>query len=418
MFFGGDPFEHFGQAGGGSYRGSGRDVDTTKLYETLGVPKDADERTIKKSYRKLAAKHHPDKGGDADKFKEISAAYEILSDKEQRAKYDKYGLEGVSDEGHGHPGGDDLFNMFFGGGGGRRGSGRRKGPNVTHKLNVSLEDLYNGKTVKMAVKRKVIIGDAKTCTKCRGQGAVLEMRQIGPGMISQMQRTCSECSGQGHIAKTKQEKKVLEVHIDKGMRNNEKVVFREMADEYPNMQTGDIQFVVQEKEHDLFTRKGADLLLVKELSLNEALCGFKFIITHLDKRKVCIQSKPGEIIKAKSSDNVNPFVKMVPDEGMPSRGNPFVKGNLYVLFKIKFPEDGEFSTKITSILKKTLPNPNNDGVDGIIAELKGEEEYGPEVVHLNHGSLKHYGHGGAATHNSTYDSDDDQDGQPVSCQQS
>jgi len=274
MFFGGDPFEHFAQGGGGPQRGGGRDVDTTKLYETLGVPKDADEKTIKKSYRKLAGKHHPDKGGDADKFKEISAAYEILSDKEQRAKYDKYGLEGVSEDGH-PGGGDDIFNMFFGGGGRRGSAGKRKGPNVTHKLNVSLEDLYNGKTVKMAVKRKIIIGDAKTCTTCRGQGVVLEMRQIGPGMISQVQRTCSACNGQGYIAKTKQEKKVLEVHIDKGMKNNEKVVFREMADEHHNMETGDVQFIVQEKEHDLFTRKGADLLLVKELSLNQALCGFK-----------------------------------------------------------------------------------------------------------------------------------------------
>merc|ERR1712232_704566 len=132
MFFGGDPFEHFANGGGGghSFRGGGmpaQDVDTTKLYETLGISKDADEKTIKKSFRKLAAKHHPDKGGDAEKFKEISAAYEILSDEEKRAKYDKYGLEGVADDGHGGGGNEDLFNMFFGGGG-RRGSssGRRK----------------------------------------------------------------------------------------------------------------------------------------------------------------------------------------------------------------------------------------------------------------------------------------------------
>jgi DnaJ homolog subfamily A member 2 len=95
--FGGIPFEHFAHGGGG---GGGRgmrqpraDVDTTKLYETLGVEKDCSASDIKKAYRKLSRLHHPDKGGDEHKFKEINAAYEILSDPENRAKYDKYGLE-------------------------------------------------------------------------------------------------------------------------------------------------------------------------------------------------------------------------------------------------------------------------------------------------------------------------------------
>jgi len=437
MFFGGDPFEHFANGGGGghSFRGGGmpaQDVDTTKLYETLGISKDADEKTIKKSYRKLAAKHHPDKGGDADKFKEISAAYEILSDKENRAKYDKYGLDGVNDDGHGGGGGsEDLFNMFFGGGGGRRGgsASRRKGPNVTHQLNVTLDDLYNGKTVKMAVKRKVIKGEAKICPKCKGQGVVMEIRQIGPGMITQMQRQCTNCGGQGYLFDTRIERKAIDVHIDRGMKNNEKVVFRGMADEQPNMETGDVNFVVNEKEHSLFKRKGADLLLVKELSLNQALCGFKFVITHLDKRKVCIQSKPGEIIKALSDDDKSPFVKMIPDEGMPSRGNPFVKGNLYVLFKVNFPNDGDLTPDVCNVLRKVLPSSDDDNNDMDITARKstsskttGDGEYEddePEIVHLNHGSLKQFGHGGAASHNSTYDSDSDGDGaQPVSCQQS
>ncbi len=95
--FGGIPFEHFAHGGGGGGRGSMRqpraDVDTTKLYETLGVEKDCSAADIKKAYRKLSRLHHPDKGGDEHKFKEINAAYEILSDPENRAKYDKYGLE-------------------------------------------------------------------------------------------------------------------------------------------------------------------------------------------------------------------------------------------------------------------------------------------------------------------------------------
>merc|ERR1712003_56457 len=115
----------------------GGNVHTTKLYESLGVPKTADTKEIKRAYRKLAVKHHPDKGGDEQKFKEISAAYEVLSDKEKRAKYDKYGLEALSEEGGGG-GAEDLFSMFFGGGRSRS-SGPKKGESVNHPLKVSLE---------------------------------------------------------------------------------------------------------------------------------------------------------------------------------------------------------------------------------------------------------------------------------------
>jgi len=276
--FGGIPFEHFAQGGGmpGGMGGmpGGEDVDTTKLYETLEVDKDADAKEIKKAYRRLSRTHHPDKGGDEHKFKEINAAYEILSDEDKRKAYDKYGLEGVDDGGAAAHGGEDLFSMFFGGGGRRASRGPRKGPSVNHPLKVSLEDLYNGKTVKLAINRKVIVGDVNECKKCHGQGATMEMRQIGPGMITQVQRPCEACQGQGNTAETKQERKVLEVHIDKGATHNQRITFRGMADEIPNMETGDINFIVQEKDHDLFKRKGADLLVTKDLSLKQALCGF------------------------------------------------------------------------------------------------------------------------------------------------
>jgi len=419
--FGGIPFEHFAQGGGfpggsGGFPGGApkEDIDTQKLYDTLGVSKNADDKEIRKAYRKLAVKHHPDKGGDEKQFKEISAAYEILSDKESREKYDKYGLEGVADENVSGHGMNDLFSMFFGGqggGGGRKGGGKRKGPSVNHPLKVSLEDLYNGKTVKLAVNRKVIEGEASTCAKCRGQGAVMEIRQIGPGMISQVQRACDECAGQGYSATMKSERKVLEVHVEKGMKHNEKISFREMGDETPNMETGDVNFIIQEKEHSLFKRKGADLLLVKELSLNQALCGFKFLVKQLDGRQLCIESKAGEVIKPEG-DGQNPFVKVVPDEGMPSRGNPFVKGNLYVLFRVKFPEDGELSDKCLETLKKVLPDPDMDIV---------VDENEVDVVDLKHANVKDFGRGGAAhTNDSAYDSDDEEGGggRPVQCQQS
>jgi len=391
---------------GGGRRGPSRDVDTTKLYETLGVEKTADAKEIKKAYRKLAVKHHPDKGGDEQKFKEISAAYEVLSDEEKRAEYDKYGLEGLESEGGGGRSPDDIFSMFFGGGGGRR-SGPRKGESINHPIKVSLEDLYNGKTVKLAINRQVIIGDATMCEACDGQGAVMELRQIALGMVQQVQRKCPSCTD-GYKCKTKKERKVLEVHVEKGMKNGQKIQFRGMADEKPNMEPGDINFIVQEKEHDLFKRKGADLLITKTLSLNEALCGFEWSLKHLDNREIVIKSRPGEVIKPETVGG-QPFVKIVSGEGMPSKGNPFVKGNLYVLFRVEFPTDGELDEATVATLKKTLPDPSMP-VD--------YDEDEAEVCHLDAADVKNFGKGGAETHNDAYDSDDEDGQQNVECRQS
>jgi DnaJ family protein A protein 2 len=375
------------------------------------VSKTAEQNEIKKAYRKLAVKHHPDKGGDETKFKEISAAYEILSDPEKRSKYDKFGLDGISDDGGGGGGrsADDIFSMFFGGGSSRRSSGPRKGEDVKHPLKVSLEDLYNGKTVKVAINRQVLVGEAKLCQECDGNGVVVQLRQIGLGMVQQIQRNCTECSGEGYCCETKKERKVLEVHIDKGMKNGQKVAFRGMADEKPNMEPGDILFIVDEKEHNLFKRKGADLLITKTLSINEALCGFEWIVNHLDGRKVLVKSKPGEVIKPETLGG-SPFVKVVTGEGMPSHGNPFVKGNLYVLFRVEFPNDGDLDDATVKVLKKALPNPS--------MSLDYDEDE-VEEVHLDHGDVKSFGKGGAAAQSDAYDSDDDErGGRQVECQQS
>jgi len=405
MPFGGMP------GGMGGMPGRRKDVDTTKLYEVLGVEKDDDPKTIKKAYRKLCLKHHPDKGGDEQTFKEINAAYEILSDEKKRELYDQYGLEGVENEGGpGGPGaGDDLFSMFFGGGGGRR-AGPRKGPSLQHPLKVSLNDLYNGKTVKLAINRKVIVGDSAECGSCRGQGVVMEMRQIGPGMITQMQRPCGDCNGQGYKAKTKNERKVIEVHVEKGAANGQKISFRGMADEVPGRETGDVNFIIQEKEHDLFKRKGADLLIMQDISLNQALTGFSLRFNHLDGRDVIIKTRPGEVIQSETKDpdtgRSMPYMMMVPNEGMPSRGNPFVKGNLYVAFHIDFPKT--LDDEITSKLRDLLPDPNmEDAYD--INEV--EEHFMVEA------DLRHFGKGGAEVAGE-YDSDDEDGAQGVQCQQS
>merc|ERR1719326_1092345 len=179
-------------------RGPKKDVDTDKFYKLLEVEKNANDSEIKKAYRKLAVKHHPDKGGDPEKFKEITRAYEGLSDSDKRSKYDKYGEEGLEDGGGG---GDpsDIFEAFFGGGGRRGGGGRKKQKtkDVVQPINVTLEQLYNGQTKKMAITRQVI--DKKKgvqeCSDCGGRGVKVEVIRMGP-MIQQMQSACGACGGQ------------------------------------------------------------------------------------------------------------------------------------------------------------------------------------------------------------------------------
>ena len=282
----------------------------------------------------MALKHHPDKGGDAEMFKQISTAADTLCDPEKRKLYDQYGKDGVESGGGG--GGhspEDIFSMFFGGGGGggRGRGGPQKGEDIVHSIKVSLDDLYNGKTVKLAITRNKPcsdcegrggkVGAEKSCGDCNGRGVRIQLRQIGPGMVQQMQSVCPACRG---ACKTMDEKdkckackgqkvykdrKVLEVGIEKGMKNGQKIKFSGEADEVPGTLPGDVIIVVQEKEHESFKRKGADLVHSVELTLSEALCGFTRVITQMDGRLLKIESKAGEVLKQDA-------VKVVAGEGM------------------------------------------------------------------------------------------------------
>jgi len=306
MFFGGGGFPFPGADGmpggrGAKGGGRGKDVDTTKFYKLLELDKGAGDAEIKKAYRKLAVKHHPDKGGDPEKFKEITRAYEVLSDSEKRAKYDRFGEEGLDGEGGG---GDptDIFDAFFGGGGGRRGGGggrrRQKTKDVVQPIKATLEQIYNGHTKKMAITRQVIDKQrgVQECSSCEGRGVRVEVIRMGP-MIQQMQSQCGACGGQGKSFKTKSEKEILEVLIQKGTPDNHKIPFREMADEHPDADTGDVIFIVKQAEHAEFKRRGANLFIERKISLSEALCGFELEVTHLDGRKLIVKSSPGEIMR-------------------------------------------------------------------------------------------------------------------------
>ncbi|KAK2380017.1 dnaJ protein subfamily B member [Trifolium repens] len=139
---------------------------------------------------------------------------------------------------------------------------------------------------------------------------------------------CPQCKGE----KVVQEKKVLEVHVEKGMQNSRKITFPGEAEEAPDTVTGDIIFVLQQKEHPKFKRKSEDLFVEHTLSLTEALCGFQFVLTHLDGRQLLIKSNPGEVVKP------GIFIKAINDEGMPIYQRPFMKGKLYIHFNVEFPE--------------------------------------------------------------------------------
>ncbi|KAL8195996.1 hypothetical protein R6Q57_024996 [Mikania cordata] len=396
--------------------------DNSKYYQILGVPQTATQDELKKAYRKSAIKNHPDKGGDPEKFKELSQAYEVLSDPEKREIYDQYGEDALK-EGMGGGGSSsgnpfDIFEQFFGGGFGGGGSSRtrkKQGEDVKQVLKVSLEDVYNGTTRKLSLSSNVLCkkckgkgsktGASSRCYRCQGSGMRVTTRQISPGMIQQMQHVCSECRGSEiEGKKVTQEKKVLEVHVEKGMQNGQKIVFEGQADEAPDTVTGDIVFVLQLKEHPKFNRKQDDLYLEHNISLTEALCGFRFVLTHLDGRQLLIKTNPGEVIKpgTRKSHHPIPFLSLlyqitidlislcftntdqykgINDEGMPQWQRPFMKGKLVIHFNVVFPETGVLSPEKCKIIKTVLPlstsssdMASDDPEETILHDVNMEEE--------------------------------------------
>lgn len=354
----------------------------SRYYEILEVETDASEHEIKRAYRKLAMKYHPDKNPDeGERFKEISHAYEILSDPDARAAYDRYGEEGPRGGGGGGGFGmsaDDLFANLFGGGHGGgfdfggdfNQHGRpRKGESMKYPLTVSLEDLYLGKHTKMALEKNVICsncdgkggktGATKKCGTCKGRGFQVAMRQVAMGMIQQMQVPCTDCNHTGEVAKDRckkckgkkvtVEKKYLDVFIEKGMMDGQKIAMKGEGDQEPGIEPGDVILVLKQKEHPIFTREGDDLLCKVKISLTEALCGFdKVIVTHLDGRGIHVKNPAGKIIRPG-------MIKRIYNEGMPTYKRPDNRGNLYIEFDVEFPKDNFTTSANFTTLETILP---------------------------------------------------------------
>ncbi|CAI4223424.1 unnamed protein product [Auanema sp. JU1783] len=365
----------FFQSFGGS-RGRDGPVET-KLYDILGVSPSASDDELKKSYRKLAKEYHPDKNPDAgERFKEISYAYEVLSDPEKRQLYDMRGLDGL--KGGGGENFEDVFQMFdgdMGGIGDFLGRGRRRqqkvNRDIVHSLSVSLEEAYSGKTSKLAITRKLCCSvcdgtgskskSTTTCVSCKGKGKRIQMQKIGANMISQSVVECPACSGTGKSIKegdvcepcTGQKyittSSKVDVVIPAGVEDEERVRLAQQGDQIdPRTAPGDVIVVIRINPHDEFKREGYDLYLKKDLSLNEALCGFNIVLTHLDKRVINLNYNNNRPIKPE-------MVLGVPGEGMPIPSQPGMRGNLIISFDVKFPkshflDNEELYSKIAAYL--------------------------------------------------------------------
>ncbi|CAO3675290.1 hypothetical protein G6F56_008285 [Rhizopus delemar] len=328
---------------------------------------------------------------------------------------------------------EDLFSQlfgggggaggFFGGGGGRRGpQGPRRGKDMMHQLKVSLEDLYLGKTSKLALQKNLLCnkcdgkggkeGAVQSCRGCNGQGIRIMMRQMGP-MIQQVQQACPDCRGTGEVINEKDrckqclgkkimsDRKILEVHIERGMRDGQKITFSGEGDQAPGIVPGDIIIVLDEKAHPHFTRKGDDLIYEAKIDLLTALAGGQFAIPHLDDRVLMVSVLPGEAIQPD-------MVKVIPSEGMPMHRIDS-RGHLFVKFTVEFPEsnwaDENTIKKLESILpaRPSLPTFGSKHIDEVVlADAEGYQG-------RNNGSHSAY--------HEDEDEDDQQGGPGVQCAQ-
>lgn len=354
-------------------------------YKILGVSRNTSEEDIKRAYRKLAHKYHPDKaGGDEEKFKEVNEAYQVLSSKEKRAQYDKFGsvFEG------GMPGGgaggqwqggfgfdpsdferwgtgfgaagdfSDIFETIFEqfGGGGRRRQRYAHGSDIEIQEEITLEEAFGGAKKKLRFKTYVScepcgsLGHNKskgysTCSVCRGKGEIRVDRRTFFGNFSQV-KICETCFGSGEIPKEICNKckgvgrisgeRNVEIHIAQGVEDGQIIKVKGMGEiGERGSGAGDLYVVVRIKPHARFERKKSDLFIKKEIKITDALLG----------REIYLEDVNGEKFSFAISSEFDFSDKLkVPGRGMP-RFSSYGRGDLYITFSLKAPKHISKKTK-------------------------------------------------------------------------
>ncbi|WP_461815990.1 molecular chaperone DnaJ [Faecalimonas sp.] len=350
-------------------------------YEVLGVDRNADDATLKKAYRVLAKKYHPDMNpGDAEaekKFKEASEAYAVLSDAEKRRQYDQFGHAAFEGGGAGGAGGfggfssadfgdifGDIFGDFFGGGGrrsGRANNGPMKGANVRKGVRITFEEAVFGceKELEVILKEpcKTCNGTGakpgtspETCSKCGGKGQVVYTQQSFFGTVQNVQ-TCPDCHGSGKIIREKcsdcggtgyiSVKKTIQVSIPAGIDNGQSVRIRDKGEPGVNGgPRGDLLVEVTVSRHPIFQRQDVHIFSTAPITFAQAALGGDVRIKTVD-GDVLYTVKPG----TKTDTKVR-----LKGKGVPSLRNPQLRGDHYVTLVIQTPE--KLSAEAKEALRK------------------------------------------------------------------